>query len=102
MGHAKPSITADVYSHLLEDLVASHPDLLGLAGADDDTDIEGPFRAFTQDSLRALNGRMIAPDLADGRYYTVVGLAQITGESDWRPTMEQFRTNENKYLDHWR
>lgn len=36
---------------------------MGLAGADDETDIEGPFRAFTQISLRALNGRIIAPDL---------------------------------------
>jgi hypothetical protein len=56
-----PGKTCD--EKFLEDLVANHPDLLGLAGADDDSDIEGPFRAFTQVSLRALNGRMIAPDL---------------------------------------
>jgi len=50
---AGPSKTGD--EKFLEDLVASHPNLLGLAGADDDTDIEGPFHAFTQVSLRALN-----------------------------------------------
>jgi hypothetical protein len=57
-GAAKP---AD--EKFLEELVASHPDLLGIAGSDDDTDIEGPFRPFTQLPLRALNGRTIAPDL---------------------------------------
>jgi len=47
----------------LEDLVASRPDLLGIGGWDDETDIEGPFHAFRQLSLHALNGRSIAPDL---------------------------------------
>src|SRR5437762_400550 len=53
--------TAD--EKFLEDLVASHPDLLGIGGWNDETDIEGPFHSFTQLSLRALNGRSIAPDL---------------------------------------
>jgi hypothetical protein len=53
--------TAD--EKFLEGLVAGHPDLLGIANVDDETDIEGPFQPFTQLSLRALNGRIIAPDL---------------------------------------
>src|SRR5215471_2446792 len=39
---AGPTKTGD--EKFLEDLVANHPDLLGLAGANDDSDIEGPFR----------------------------------------------------------
>src|SRR5438046_9237941 len=53
--------TAD--EKFLEDLVASHPDLLGIGGWNDETDIEGPFHSFTQLSLRARNHRRIARDL---------------------------------------
>jgi hypothetical protein len=36
------------------------------------------------------------------RYYSVVGLAEITGQMDWRPNMEDFRSDQDKYLKHWR
>jgi hypothetical protein len=36
------------------------------------------------------------------RYYSVVGLAEITGQADWRPNMEDFASDPKKYLDHWR
>jgi hypothetical protein len=36
------------------------------------------------------------------RYFAVIGLAEITGQSDWRPLMEEFQAHQDKYLDHWR
>jgi len=36
------------------------------------------------------------------RYYSVVGLAEITGQADWRPNMDDFNSDQNKYLSHWR
>jgi HEAT repeat protein len=35
------------------------------------------------------------------RYYSAVGLAEITGQMDWRPNMDDFTSNERKYLQHW-
>ncbi|HTS11388.1 MAG TPA: HEAT repeat domain-containing protein [Candidatus Limnocylindrales bacterium] len=35
------------------------------------------------------------------RYYAVVGLAEIAGQPEWRPTIDQFRANEERYLQHW-
>jgi hypothetical protein len=35
------------------------------------------------------------------RYYGVIGLAEITGEKNWRPSEEMFKKNENLYLQHW-
>jgi len=36
------------------------------------------------------------------RFYSAVGLAEITGQMDWRPSMDDFTSNEKKYLQHWR
>ena len=36
------------------------------------------------------------------RYYSVVALAEITGQMDWRPNTDDFNSDQNKYLDHWR
>jgi HEAT repeat protein len=36
------------------------------------------------------------------RYYSAIGLAEITGQNEWRPLMEEFKKNEQKYLAHWR
>jgi len=36
------------------------------------------------------------------RYYAAIGLAETTGQSDWRPLMEDFKANEQKYLIHWK
>jgi hypothetical protein len=38
----------------------------------------------------------------DVRYYAAIGLAEITGELDWRPLMEEFKAHEGLYLTHWR
>ena len=36
------------------------------------------------------------------RYNAVVGLADMTGQPDWRTSMEVFQSEEEKYLRHWR
>lgn len=35
------------------------------------------------------------------RYYSVVGLAEITGQTEWRPNMDDFKSDERKYVNHW-
>jgi len=58
--------------------------------------------------------RMKSPDAVNGlrnalgdsdfqvRYDAVVGLAEIIGETAWRPSARDFRSDEIKYLSHWR
>jgi len=36
------------------------------------------------------------------RYYSVIGLAEITGQNEWRPNMDDFRSKELRYLNYWR
>ena len=36
------------------------------------------------------------------RYYSAVGLAEITEQMDWRPNEEVFRADEARYVKHWR
>src|SRR5947209_7455053 len=36
------------------------------------------------------------------RYQAVIGLAEITGESQWGPSIDLFQRNEQRYLTHWR
>lgn len=36
------------------------------------------------------------------RYYSAVGLAEITGQTDWRPNMNDFVSGEERYLKHWK
>jgi HEAT repeat protein len=38
----------------------------------------------------------------DVRYYAVTGLAKITGQDDWAPSLPLFEKDEDKYLAHWR
>jgi hypothetical protein len=38
----------------------------------------------------------------DVRYYSVVALAEITGQTDWRPNIEDFMADQDKYVKHWR
>jgi hypothetical protein len=38
----------------------------------------------------------------DVRYYAVIGLAEITRESDRRPLMDEFKEHEQSYLTYWR
>jgi len=36
------------------------------------------------------------------RFYSVVGLATLTGEKAWQPNMEEYFRNEPKFLEYWR
>jgi len=36
------------------------------------------------------------------RYYSVVGLGEITGQDEWTPAFNEFREHEAKYLSYWR
>jgi HEAT repeat protein len=38
----------------------------------------------------------------DVRYYSVRGLAEITGEVQWGPSIFEFQEREQRYLNHWR
>ncbi len=38
----------------------------------------------------------------DVRYYAVRGLAEITGEIQWGPSISEFQEHEQQYLAHWR
>jgi hypothetical protein len=57
------AVPSDQREAFLEKMIADKPDLLGVGDANDTSDIEGPFCAFSQLKLKALNGRMIYPDL---------------------------------------
>ena len=35
------------------------------------------------------------------RYQAAAGLAEITGQRDWHPSLIEFSQHETKYLDHW-
>lgn len=48
-----------------------------------------PLLSATEDSDR------------DVRYYAVVGLAETTGQLEWRPNMDDFTSDPQKYLQHW-
>ena len=36
------------------------------------------------------------------RYQAVLGLATITGETEWGPSLDSFAREEQRYLAHWR
>jgi hypothetical protein len=36
------------------------------------------------------------------RYQAVIGLAEITGQSEWGPSIDLFQRDEQSYLAHWR
>jgi hypothetical protein len=54
-------------------------------------------------SYKAIDGLALALSDSDFevRYYGVIGLAEITGQNEWRPLEDDFKANENSYLDHW-
>lgn len=56
--------------------------------------------AFTS-SIDPLLSALNDPD-RDVRYYSAIGLAEITGQSDWRPNMDEFISDEQHFVNHWR
>lgn len=57
-------------------------------------------RTGSERAIRPLSSLLDDPDL-DTRYYAVVGLAEITGKTEWRPNMEDFHADQKKYLNFW-
>lgn len=55
-------------------------------------------------STRSIDSLLSALDDPDSQvqFYVVVGLAEITGQSEWRPSTEDFASDPQKYLAHWR
>jgi hypothetical protein len=61
-------------------------------------------------AMRNTKSISVFPDLSralndsdfEVRYYAVVGLAEITGQNEWRPLMDRFRSDEERYLTYWR
>jgi HEAT repeat protein len=51
--------------------------------------------------IPALLSGLSDPDM-HVRYYGAVGLAEITGQLEWRPNMDDFMSHEQRYLSHWR
>ena len=53
------------------------------------------------DALNPLATLLDDPD-QEIRYYSVIGLAEITGQTDWRPNRDVFLASQQKYLTYWR
>jgi hypothetical protein len=45
--------------------------------------------------------RALRDSARDVRYAAAVGLADITGQPQWRPSIDEFRFDERKYVAHW-
>ncbi len=58
-------------------------------------------RTGSEKAISALSSLLGDSDL-ETRYYAVVGLAEITGQTDWRPNMDDFASDQQRYLNHWR
>jgi hypothetical protein len=60
-------------------------------------------------ALRNTGSQLAIPALATAlgdddskvRYYAVIGLAEITGQPEWRPLEEDFHADQARYLSHW-
>jgi HEAT repeat protein len=46
--------------------------------------------------------RLLSDADFETRYYAAAGLAESTGQKEWHPSMEQFRAEEWRYVNHWR
>lgn len=51
-------------------------------------------------SIDLLLGSLTDPDF-EVRYYCAIALAEITGQTEWRPNMDDFKSDERKYVNHW-
>lgn len=53
------------------------------------------------DAISALSQALKDSD-RDVRYQAVIGLAEITGQYEWGPSIDLFQRDENRYLTHWK
>jgi len=58
-------------------------------------------RCHCREAIPILRKALDDPDRR-ARYLAVVGLAEITGQDEWRPLESEFNANEQKYLKYWR
>ncbi|MGH9733722.1 MAG: HEAT repeat domain-containing protein [Candidatus Acidiferrales bacterium] len=78
----------------IEELLASSDPEVRRAGTSSLMRIGSPL------AIKSLQSELQDSDFQT-RYFAVVALAQITHQSEWRPTIGEFRTDENKYLGYW-
>ncbi|MGH9494638.1 MAG: HEAT repeat domain-containing protein [Candidatus Sulfotelmatobacter sp.] len=55
----------------------------------------------SKEAIPSLTYLLRDPDIRI-RHNAVVGLAEITGETDWGPNLDLFESDEQKYIKHWR
>jgi len=58
-------------------------------------------RTGAQEAVSPLLSALSDPD-REVRYYSVIGLAEITGQLAWRPSMDDFARDQARFLNHWR
>jgi HEAT repeat protein len=58
------------------------------------------MRTRSPDAKTGLKKALVDSDL-QVRFNGVVGLAEIGEEREWRPSLEEFRANESRYLSHF-
>jgi hypothetical protein len=61
---------------------------------------EGLWRTHSQQAVMPLL-TMLGDSDTKVRYFSVVGLAEITGQLEWRPNPDDFAASSTKYLNHW-
>jgi HEAT repeat protein len=61
---------------------------------------EGLWRTRSQEAVVPLLSMLVDPD-AKVRYFSVVGLAEITGQLEWRPNPDDFAASGKNYVQHW-
>jgi hypothetical protein len=110
---AGPKISIDSFQeNILGSAMANYlkdpkaiPDLEELLGAPSVHIRRGAAGALrgTQ-SPKAVNGLVRALEDADFkvRHWGVVGLAEITGQKQWRPNETLFKSDETSFLNHWK
>jgi HEAT repeat protein len=61
---------------------------------------EGLWRTDSQVAVVPLL-TMLGDSDSKVRYFSVVGLAEITGQLEWRPNPDDFAASSTKYVNHW-
>jgi hypothetical protein len=55
----------------------------------------------SKDAIGPLSFALYDPDHMV-RYQAVIGLAEITGQNEWGPSIDHFAKQEDRFLEHWR
>jgi hypothetical protein len=97
-------ILGNVMATSLEDPEAI-PDLTALLDSYSVPIRRGAAQALRRtESPKAISGLIKALEDTDSqvRYWGVVGLAEVTGQEEWRPDQETFKAREPDYMSHWK